>query len=313
MATTSHPRAPRTTEPRFDPRPGRVRYSARWLGAGLGAGLLATLALRSGGLPVAAALGATGLAGAFYALRVEPGRPRLTHVTLRLPDLPAALDGLRVGQISDMHLGQPYAAENSRWAVEQVGRAAPDLIALTGDFVSYEPAIAELPGILTPLRAPLGVYAVPGNHDYWEGLPEIVACLEPLGVRFLINRGEPVGPGGALYLAGIDDSWNGRPNLAAALAGRPAGAFTLLLAHAPDSADEAAGQGVQVQLSGHTHGGHLRLPLLGAFVLPRHGWRYAMGHAHVGGLQLYVSRGVGGMPMRFGCPPEASIITLRRG
>lgn len=298
--------------PRFDPRPGKVRYSPRWLSAGAGLGLFASLALRHGGLPAAAALGAVGLAGATYALSVEPRNPELSFITLNLPELPPALDGLRIGQISDLHLGHPFSAENCTWAVERVRREAPDLIALTGDFVSYARAIDLLPRILAPLTAPLGVFAVPGNHDHWEGLDEIRAQLEPVGVQFLINRGLVAGPAGALYVAGIDDIWNGQPDLAAALAGRPAGAFTLLLAHAPDIADEAAARGVHVLLSGHTHGGHLRLPFLGAFCLPRHGWLYAVGHEHVGSMQLFVSRGIAGVPLRLGCRPEASIITLRR-
>ncbi len=102
-------------------------------------------------------------------------------------------------------------------------------------------------------------------------------------------------------------------DMAAALAGAPAGGFTLLLCHMPDLADEAARRGVDLQLSGHTHGGHIRMPWLGSLVLPRYGWRYPVGHFHVGRTQLYVSRGVGGMPLRLGCPPEATVITLRRG
>jgi len=313
MSSITRSSAARPSGPRFDLRPGRVRYSRRWLGAGASLGLLAGLAVRRVGLPALGALGLTAMAGAAYTVGIEPRRPELTELTLRLPGLPAALDGLRVGQISDMHLGQRFAAENTAWAVGRVMAARPDLIALTGDFVSFERAIGSLPVLLAPLRAPLGVYAVPGNHDYWEGLPEVTARLAEARVELLLNRGLALGPGGALYVAGVDDVWAGRPDLGAALAARPAGAFTLLLAHAPDTADEAAAHGVGLQLSGHTHGGHLRLPLLGAFCLPRHGWSYPIGHEHVGPTQLYVSRGIGGLPLRLLCRPEASVFTLRRG
>ncbi|MEI7769306.1 MAG: metallophosphoesterase [Chloroflexales bacterium] len=283
----------------FAPTPGRVRYSARWLGISAGA---------------AAALGAAGLAGAAYAMHYEPGRPRLERVSLRFAGLPAALDGLRIGQLSDLHLGHRFAAENTRWAVAQMVAEAPDILALTGDFVSYTKDIADLPGLLAPLRAPLGIYAVPGNHDHWEGLPAIIEALRPLGVEFLINaQRRLIWRGATLTLAGVDDIWEGEVDLAAALADSPAGGFTLLLCHVPDMADEAAAHSVDLQLSGHTHGGHMRMPWLGSFVLPRHGWRYPAGLAHVGNTQVYVSRGVGGIPLRLGCPPEATIITLRRG
>jgi uncharacterized protein len=317
MATVSHKGAAGRQGRRFDPTPGRVRYSPRWLGAGVGGGALATLALAQGGPAAAVALGVAGAAGAAYALLHEPRSPRLERVTLRLPALPRALDGLRIGQISDLHLGMRFTAANSRWAAECVAGERPDLLALTGDFVSYDHAIAELPGVLAPLAGasfPLGIYAVPGNHDYWEGLPAIRRALEPLGVTFLVNAHRALRQGDAsLVVAGVDDMWDGQPDLPGALAGAPAGSFTLLLSHCPDTADEAAQHGVGVQLSGHTHGGHMRLPWLGSFCLPRYGWRYAVGHAHVGATQLYVSRGIGGMPLRLGCPPEATIITLRRG
>ncbi len=302
---------------RFDPLPGRVRYSPRWLGAIAGAGALGGVALLQGGLGAAALLGAGGAAGAAYALLHEPRRPRLERVTLRFPELPAGLDGLRIGQLSDLHLGMRFSAANSRWAAEVLAAEQPELVALTGDFVSYDHAIDELPAVLAPLAAspaPLGMFAVPGNHDYWEGLPAIRRTLAPLGIEFLVNARRSVRRGGAdLLVAGVDDHWNGRPDLAAALEGAPRDAFKLLLAHCPDMADEAAERGVALQLSGHTHGGHMRLPGLGAFCLPRHGWRYPVGHEQVGAMQLYVSRGIGGLPLRLGCPPEVTVITLRRG
>ncbi|MEI7645575.1 MAG: metallophosphoesterase [Chloroflexales bacterium] len=304
---------PRAVNP-FTPTPGRVRYSSRWLGLSMGVAGLATLALSRGGRRTAAALGAAGLAGAAYALAYEPGRPRLERVSLRFAGLPAALDGLRIGQLSDLHLGHRFAAANTRWAVAQMVAEAPDILALTGDLVSYTKNISDLPTLLAPLRAPLGIYAVPGNHDHWEGLPQMMDALRPLGVEFLMNAQRRLPWRGAeLTLAGVDDVWEGEVDLAAALEGTPVGGFTVLLCHVPDMVDEAAARGVHLQLSGHTHGGHMRLPWLGSFVLPRHGWRYPAGLAHVGAAQVYVSRGVGGIPLRLGCPPEATIITLRRG
>ncbi|MCU0493996.1 MAG: metallophosphoesterase [Chloroflexaceae bacterium] len=311
MAIVTNKHVPATSREghRFDPR--FVRYSPRWLGAGAALGSLAALAAYRGGLPVTLALGALGAAGAAYATLLEPATPVLERHVFHLPKLPPELSGLRIGQLSDMHLGQPHALANTRWAVQQMVIEQPDLIVLTGDFVSYASFIGNLPELLKPLHAPLGIFAVAGNHDYWEGLDEIQARLAPLGVEFLINRNRRLTWRGAPFtLAGIDDIWDGTPDMAATLAGTQPDDFTLLLAHAPDCADEAAAAGVSLQLSGHTHGGHIHLPWLGSFCLPFHGTRYPIGHEHVGDMQVYVSRGLGGLPLRLGCPPEAAIITL---
>ncbi|NTW03926.1 MAG: hypothetical protein HGA19_22070, partial [Oscillochloris sp.] len=155
MASISHKAGQKSVvrpENPFAPLPGRVRYSPRWLGASAGATLLATLAVARGGWRALAGVGAAGLAGSFYTMLLEPRRPRLERISLRFPNLPPALDGLRIGQLSDLHLGHRFAAENTRWAVAQMVAEAPDLLALTGDLVSYTRNIADLPGLLAPLR-----------------------------------------------------------------------------------------------------------------------------------------------------------------
>jgi hypothetical protein len=213
-----------------------------------------------------------------------------------------------------MHLGYLHTSNNTRQAVQQVMNEQPDLIVLTGDFVSFHRAIAHLPDLFRPLHAPLGVYAITGNHDHWEGVDDIIDALEPLHITFLINENVCLNwRGGNFWLAGIDDLWYGAPDLHTTLAGIPEEAFTVMLAHEPDVADVIAQHGVQVQLSGHTHGGHLVLPVLGTPCLPHHGVRYVSGLVQVGAMQVYVSRGLGGFPLRFNCRPEATIITLRRG
>jgi predicted MPP superfamily phosphohydrolase len=133
-------------------------------------------------------------------------------------------------------------------------------------------------------------------------------------IPLLLNEHRRLSWNGAdLWVIGVDDIWDGRPDFAAALDGVPRDAFTVLLAHSPDLADNAADHGFALQISGHTHGGHLRLPLLGPFARPRYGARYVMGQYQVGPMRLYVSRGLGGVPMRLFCRPEATIFTLRRG
>jgi hypothetical protein len=311
-ATTSHIQSQRLDGRPFDM--SKVHYSPRWLSAGaLVASLLFTGVRQQDGRSRKALLGAvgmTGLAGLAYSTLVEPARPRLERVTLRLPQLPVGLAGLRIGQISDLHLGHAHTARNARWAVAELLRERPELIVITGDLVSFATAIADLPDLLRPLQAPLGIFAVPGNHDHWEGLPAIEKQLQPLGIEFLINQQRLLEWRGSHFcLAGLDDLWNGNPVYAAALAEIDA-MFTILLSHAPDSAAEAARYGVDLQLSGHTHGGHMCLPLLGPFSLPKYGLKHAAGHEQVDAMQLYVSRGLGGMPLRFGCPPELTIFTL---
>src|SRR5436853_4438468 len=127
--------------------------------------------------------------------------------------------------------------------------------------------------------APLGVYAVPGNHDYCEGLADLHAALTISGVALLMNEHQQLRWNGAdLWLVGIDDIWDGRPDLTAALRGVPRDAFSLLLAHAPDVADEAARHGFAAQLCGHTHGRHLRLAFAGPFAPPRFGLLHVLGY-----------------------------------
>jgi predicted MPP superfamily phosphohydrolase len=245
--------------------------------------------------------------------RFEPANPTLERVTIALPTLPAGLDGLRIGQITDTHIGLPQATENLEWAIGEMRRERPDLLVLTGDLVGLKPGISELPRLLTQLRAPLGVYAVPGNHDYWEGLADVAAALALADIPLLMNQSRRLGWNGAdFWLVGVDEIWDGRPDFAAALRGIPQGAFTLLLAHSPDIADSAVEHHFALQLSGHTHGGHLRLPFLGPFARPRYGVRYVMGQYQVGPMKLYVSRGLGGVPLRLLCRPEITIFTLRR-
>ncbi|MCS6887339.1 MAG: metallophosphoesterase [Chloroflexus sp.] len=301
-----------SSQSKTKPQP-RLRYSPRWIGAGLAGSVLAGVAGVYGGPIVAAALAGASAVGAGYALAVEPRRLQLREHDLPFADLPAGLEGLTIGQLSDLHLGHRYSFTNAHRAIEYLLAAQPELIVLTGDLVQTRAAIARLPEVLSRLHAPLGVYAVPGNHDYWEGMPHIAALLREHGIHLLVNRHRLIERNGArLLLAGVDDHWDGNPDLALALGGAPAHDFRVLLAHCPDIADEAAAAGFHLQLSGHTHGGHVRAPGLGPLCLPRHGWRYDMGHFRVGTMRLFVTRGVGGLPLRFGCPPEVSLLRLRR-
>lgn len=294
--------------------PPRLTYTRSWFAAGAAAAAVGGLGLRALGWSGAAGLGALGAAGMAYMTRFEPANPTLERVTLRLPGLPRELDGLRIGQITDTHLGTKYARPNLLWAIEQMRHEQPELLVITGDMAGHHHHIPEIAPLFGQLRAPLSIYAVPGNHDYWEGLADINAALSVVGIPLLLNQNRRLSWNGAdFWLAGVDDLWDGQLNFAAARQGIPNGGFAVLMAHSPDVANEAAEYGFALQISGHTHGGHLRLPVLGPFARPRFGVEYVMGHYQVGPMQLYVSRGLGGEALRLLCRPEATILTLRCG
>lgn len=286
-----------------------------WWVAGAGLAAAASLwALGRHRWRAGVALGMLGTAGLGYLALVEPPRPVLERVTLRPAGWPHALAGLRIGQISDLHLGHHYAEANVAWAIAAMQRERPDMIVLTGDFIAFADAIPMLGARLAGLSAPLGVYAVLGNHDGDAEARDVVTALGHAGIVVLRNQSRWIAvPAGGFWLLGLDDVWHGRDDFAVMLAGVPPGGCRVLLAHAPDVVDLAARHQIAVQLSGHTHGGQLRLPRIGPFSLPRHGTRYPIGEYRVGPTTLYVSRGVAGAPLRLGCPPEATVITLMGG
>ena len=252
----------------------------------------------------------------WYAEHIAPRHLRLERVTVPLPHLPPELAGLRIGLLTDIHhdLGRPLAL--LRKGVDLLNAAAPDLIVLGGDYiVSRAAGFDACTAILEQLRAPLGVYAILGNHDYWAGGDLIAAKVEAAGATVLRNESRRVANGDAeFWLIGLDDAARRRVDLDAAFAGVPEGSFRILLAHEPDMADHLDGRRVDLQLSGHTHGGQVVFPLVGPLVLPILGRRYLKGLDRLPTHTLYTSRGLGGVPpfARLNCPPEATVLTLTR-
>ncbi|MCA9791113.1 MAG: metallophosphoesterase [Candidatus Eremiobacteraeota bacterium] len=242
-------------------------------------------------------------------------RPRLVRVEVVLAGLPAAFEGLTIGHLSDLHRGPLVPPRLLARGVDLLREQAPDLIALTGDFVSvsgrYAPSVAQ---ILSPLRARLGVYAVLGNHDHREGPARISRALEAVGIEMLTNRAVRLGLEG--WVVGVDDVNEGNPLPEQAMAGIPCQDFTILLCHQPDFAVEAAGLGINLQLSGHSHGGQLELPWLGRLVLPEQAVLYPAGLARVAATDTWVYTNVGlgivTAPIRYRCPPEVAVLTLKR-
>lgn len=253
-------------------------------------------------------------AGRWLRGRLEAQR-RFPEIPLRLARGGEELDGLRIALISDLHAGCFMTEHDLCRIFERVAETRPDLVCLVGDLVESRAEESLLVGKALPLlQPPLGVFAVPGNHEHRAdpGLRLWRRCLEEHGVTVLLNEGRRLRCGAAsLWLAGLDDLMRGEPDLPAALEGVREEEPILLLAHHPDHFAEAAGAGIDLTLSGHTHGGQItwrgRTPL-------RHS-RLGLWHGHHrhGHAQLYVSRGVGttGLPLRIHAPAELPVIRLR--
>lgn len=306
--------------------PGPVRlYGVLWpffawwtvalLFALIGPLLLALAHVASMSRTVALGLG-VGLAAAVAAGSFGQ-RPRLRARDIHIARLPEAFDGFRVVQISDLHCG-PFAdgARVASWVAE-VNRLAPDLIAVTGDLIARGDAFVPVVAAeLGKLRARAGVFASMGNHDYFTDGDALAAAVEGAGLTMLRNRGVEVSHGeGRIFVAGVDDTWTQRQDFDRALAKRPDGMTTVLLAHDPTLFPEAAARGVDLTLSGHLHGGQLGLPFFAGKVnLARVLTRFTTGFYRLGDASLYVNRGLGttGPPVRVGVRPEISLLTLRR-
>jgi predicted MPP superfamily phosphohydrolase len=237
------------------------------------------------------------------------------RVSVAIPSLPSAFDGYRVVLLTDLHFDAPGHRRLVAHAVALTLDLSPNLIVLTGDYVSHWSAVPGLAGHLRPLNSPDGVWTTLGNHDHWSGAARIRRALSEAGITELQNASVPIRRAGqSIWLAGVDDVWMERHDLRRALEGIPDGAVTILLAHEPDYADEVALTGrVALQLSGHSHGGQIQLPGLTPHSLPHLGQKYPAGLYRVQDMWLYTSRGVGcGLLPRIRSRPEITEITLRQ-
>jgi uncharacterized protein len=244
----------------------------------------------------------------------EPFRLTIEHQQIHLRRLPRALDGFRIVQLSDIHHSPFTSREQIERAVATANRLQPDIVALTGDYVSKERAYAApCAELLASLTARHGVFAVLGNHDHWTDAALITDLFRAEGITVLVNQGMRFEKNGAAFwLAGVDDTMVGLEDLPLALAGSSAAEFKLLLAHNPVILRRAARAGVDLVLSGHTHGGQITLRSERS-ISGRPRRRTLRGLAREGETQIYVTRGLGTvvLPVRFGCPPEVSLLELR--
>jgi len=274
------------------------------------------------------AWGAAGLA--VYSSEIERHWLEVIQVQISLAGLPGVFDGMRVAQLSDIHMDEYTEPFFLRHVVDRINQLQPDLVLLTGDYVSAGIAPVkysidagwQCANILKGLDCKR-IFAVLGNHDVVVGGAEIIEALKANGITVLHNASLPIErSGGRFWLAGLDDPMKGNPDPESAI---PDSIRNLphepvvLMCHAPDYVDtllkQPAGRAIDWMLAGHTHGGQVRLPLLGALQLPDLGKKYVEGQFRLGHLQLYVNRGIGtvGVPFRFLCPPEISLFTLRAG
>jgi uncharacterized protein len=246
-------------------------------------------------------------------------RPKVYHVTVPVKDLPEALDGVSICQLSDFHRSDIVPERHIRACAEAGLKLKCDVVALTGDFVSNSGKhYKSLADGLACLEAPLGKYAVWGNHDYWSGkLEALQAELESTGVQVLTNRAVAVETKGTRWwVVGVDDMWTGKPDLDKALEGVPDDEFRLLLSHCPDFADIAAQRGIQLQLSGHSHGGQVAGFFMTHRFLPKYGRKYPIGLQHVASSNtiVYTNVGIGAVtvPVRVGRRPEVTHLILKK-
>lgn len=280
------------------------------------------------------------IGGISYAHWLEPNYLSVTCRSINIPNLPKALDGTVIAHLTDIHYQPEYDYNLMLKVVEAVQSAKPDIIALTGDFVCHDAKV--LPPLmehLSQLRAQHGVYGIMGNHDGWTASPSFYKkAFNQAGFEFFINDGSRIFlHGEPLYLVGTDSIWSGTINLPACYRGYQAGDPVLALVHEPDVFDQILEKyPISLQLSGHTHGGQCRVPLINyAPAKVKYGKNYIYGefsklapmnvkknikpHSQTNQsstpfeARLFVSRGIGttGARLRFACPPEVAILTLK--
>lgn len=239
-------------------------------------------------------------------IQFKPKHIRIERVDIPIPSLPAHLDGFRLGLLSDLHLGTLGSFARVRHAAELISAENPDLVIIAGDLTSKPEAERLIDDALKPIQQ---AYGVLGNWDYRYPPKN----RQQTAIHLLVNEGVLVKRG--LWIGGIDDALEGTPDIDRAMEGAPDDAVRILIAHEPDFADSVQERHyISLQISGHSHGGQGRLPIVGPVLLPRMGRNYHTGLNRAAHCLVYTSRGLGmsHLPFRFRCAPEVTLITLKR-
>jgi predicted MPP superfamily phosphohydrolase len=260
-----------------------------------------------------------GLVG--WAFFIEPNRLVVRQETIELDRWPSGLSGLKIAVLSDLHIGSAFIDERKvRTIVERTDQLQPDLIVILGDYITgngrgahrIEPEVFA--PLLKDLHAPLGVYSVLGNHDWWYNGEKVRRAVEANGIKVLENDVTSIDVRGTqLWLAGLADLWTRPQFIDETIAQVPQGAPLIALTHNPDIFPRLPSR-VNLLLAGHTHGGQVTFPLIGSVVeSSRYGERYEAGHVIENGHDLFVTTGIGTsiVPVRFGVPPEIVLLTLK--
>lgn len=272
---------------------------------------------RGAGYPLGVLLLALGAWGFWW----EPASLSTREYDLSLLGWPAAAGELRIAVLADLHTGSPHNdLAKLQEVVQTTNRAHPDLVLLAGDFVTHGVVGGHVVApeasarVLRSLHAPVGVYAVLGNHDWWFDGPRVRHALEAEGIPVLEDRAiRLVFNRIPFWLAGVSDFWEASHDVRRALAGVDEASPVIVVTHNPDVFPEIPAR-VALTIAGHTHGGQVAVPGWGRPVVPsQFGERYAVGHIVEGGRHLFVSTGIGTsiLPVRFRVPPEISVVTLR--
>jgi predicted MPP superfamily phosphohydrolase len=271
---------------------------------------------------IAAVAGAAAVAG--DSILLEPNHPRVVRQEIALHRWPTQLNGFTIALLSDLHYDPYFSVHPLKAAIGMVNDVNPDLIALTGDFVTAptfdgdkKKAAAQsepCASLLRQMHSRYGLWAVLGNHDCFTDAKHVAHALRAEGIQVLINHSEPMElKGTRFWLSGVNDVLSQAADLDTTLANVPRNEATILLAHEPDYADQVARHPVDLQLSGHSHGGQVRIPFARPPYLPPMARKYYLGLYRIGRLTLYTNPGLGtmGLPVRLFCPPEITLLTLR--
>lgn len=252
----------------------------------------------------------------FYSFFLERFWIEEKHINLSFNRLPDAFSGLKIVHISDLHIGDFYGKDHVADIVKRVNQLKPDILCFTGDLVEDNvDMLDEITPILKKIRTNLAKIAILGNHDYRAGAEKKVQlCLRNSGFIVLNNENISFARNGfKIHIAGIEDMMFGNPSIEKSIANIPEDHFIIMLAHEPDFADTVSQYPIDLQLSGHSHGGQILIPFIGPIFKPDGAKNYLKGLQKVSNTMLYTSRGIGTtfLPIRFNCRPEITVFTLK--